>query len=298
MRVVDNTALATMTSPARHVMNNVHRALVNIAPEKEADFDREFDDFTLDYLDDDLWVCNVNVPEKHIRLSRKPVEVLWASGLMYFRLYQSAQQSPSGTMVEFALHPDLGPAAKLIYWAFDSWLSRSGEPWPSDLPTPAPNPPHGSDLYVADELCLCALALLMHHELAHIRLRHSSPSIPEIECDADYHAIDWILGSVGENDPRFIKRSLGCVVAFGTIAANQIYSGEYDITTHPRGFDRLVNSFDRHINDPNHLVWFTVGLVLSLHMQNSGHPVPSPADGFVSARDCVEAYVEHLSRLS
>ena len=294
MRLIENAALATMTSPVRHVMAYIHVALVNIAPEKREAFDRDFADFTIEYLDDWHWVCNVNVDTRHIRLSRGVVEFIWASALMYFRLQQSAQGTSGGTDVDLKTHPILGPSAALLLWVYKR---DSEQPWPTGLPAPVPNPTHASDLQVADELCLGAIALILYHELAHIRFLHRGQSEVDSERDADYFATDWIMGSVDANSLEFTKRSLCVAVALGVTAAQEIQAREPGGITHPRGFDRLVNSLDRHVHNPNHVAWDTVGLILAFHLQDVGGTVITPKEGFASARDCVDAHVEALSRL-
>ena len=85
MRELWIAQLRDMDSPIRHVMMHIHEAIVNIAPERKDSFAREYSELILEYLDDHHWICDVNVENRHIRLSSKVMEVLWAASFMYFR---------------------------------------------------------------------------------------------------------------------------------------------------------------------------------------------------------------------
>ena len=213
MRQVVLDAVANMTSPVKHLMPHIHEALVNVAPERRADFDATYDAFVLEIVDDHRWICSVDVENKHIRVSRKVVEVLWAAAFAYFRLYERVQEVTGGRVsvsaeLEFNTDPALNQATQLLRWAVDTWINESDEPWPDALPRPIPNPPHASTEHVADELCLCAIAVILHHELAHIRLRHGGTSELDAERDADMAASAWIFdGLDDEFDNRFVKRA-------------------------------------------------------------------------------------------
>jgi len=296
MREIVTPPFESIASPARHILQNLHLAISNIAPEKEADFNREFNEFVLEYVDDHKWICEVLVKEKHITLSRKVIEVIWPAALFYFQVYHKQQTLPMGVPFEISSDPVLGPTARLMQWSLETLLGKDPAPWPSDLPAPVPNPAHASDLHVADELTYCAVAFLLHHELAHIRLRHEGESEIDSERDADYLAAAWILDSVVEDDPRFDKRILGIATVFGVFTSFGFYTGYHGGGQHPRSFDRLLNTLDRHVHNPNHQVWWVVVVILSLHASNTGRTIAQPEGGFSSAREAVDAYAELLSR--
>lgn len=304
MRQVIISALDEMASPIRHVMKHIHIAMVNIAPEKRVDFDRTYDDFTLEYVDSHIWICDVNVEKKHIRVSRKVMEVLWAASFAYFRLYEAVQKKtvdiPSKAVtIVFADDPSLKDASDLLRYAMDSWANQDASSWPDSLPKPVPNPERGSDEAVADELSLCAIAVILHHELAHIRLEHNGSSKLDSERDADITASEWIFeGLDDESSPVFLKRSLGLAVAMETMVAYGVHTKKYGGTSHPRSFDRLINAMERHIHENNHPAWFFVATILKLHLDNVDHGAIIPDGPFESGRECVDAYVDALSRVS
>jgi hypothetical protein len=222
--------------------------------------------------------------------------VFWPASLFYFQIYIKVQNHPTGMSYDIASDPILGPTAKLMRWAMETWMDCNDRSWPEGLPAPVPDPVPKSDLHVADELTYCALAFLLHHELEHIRLGHAGESEIDSERDADYAAAAWILDGVSENDAWFNKRILGIATALGTMTARGFYTRYRGGKTHPRIFDRLINTLDRHVRDENHQVWWMVITILSLHASNTNRTVDQPANGFTSARSCVDAFAEALSR--
>lgn len=296
MRVIKYGVLNHMASPIGSVMRNIHNALVNIAPEREEEFCNLFVDFVLEYRDTPEWECSVDVASKYIYLSRKVVEVMWVASLVYFRLYEEVQRKGLGTAISFVSNPRLHESTDLFKWALETWFQKDSKPWPPNLPQPVPNESADQEHRATNEFCLCAVAYLLHHEFAHIRLLHNGMRDVESERDADYQAANWILGKVKEDSPEFKKRALGVSVALGILAAKGIHTGEHGGKTHPRGFDRLFNTFDRHILDPNHVVWFFIVAMLTLHLDNAGLQRSLSKGPFSSARACANSYVEALSR--
>ena len=186
----------------------------------------------------------------------------------------------------------------LLRWAFDSAVSGNGKPWPAHLPRPTKSPPLESHEQVATEVMLCALAFLLHHELAHRRLSHAPvaagcTSIDQ-ERDADYEAAAWILGTCGGD--VFDKRALGVTVALAILVALRIHMGSDAASTHPRSFDRLINTLDRHVHDPNHICWGVAIIIFKLHMDRAAIAVPEiPYD---TCRAVAEAYADMLAARS
>ena len=302
MREVQNQALVTMKSPIKLVMAHVHAAPRNVVRERVSEFDAQFSDYVLEFLDDHKWIAHVDVDDRHIRVSRRVVEVLWAASLAYLRVFEAIKERTAGRMhesvlIEFAADGELQRVMKLFQWAMESWLNAEDVPWPADLPRPVPNPTKKSDADCADELSLAATAFILHHELAHIRLRHAGPGDLDAERDADREAASWLLsGFDGDEDPKFIKRALGTATALGVLVARGIHTGDFGGTTHPRSFDRLMHALDRYVRYPNHLVWFFVIAMLTLHLDNADHGTAVSKGPYDSARACADAYVEAMSR--
>ncbi len=183
--------------------------------------------------------------------------------------------------------------------ALNSWLKEVDADWPSQLPKPVLDPIPASDEQFANELSLYAVAFILHHELSHIRLGHEGSSQIDLEREADQAAAEWVLGSLpDEQDKRFLARALGMAVALAIMVAYGIHTGKYGGATHPRSYDRLMHVFDQHIRDPNHLAWFFVIAILTLHLDNASHGASVPKGPFDSARSCADASVDALSRIS
>jgi hypothetical protein len=263
VRRIENQCLLTMKSPARHLFGNLHRAIVNLARERDEEFDKELDEFTLQYCDNHLWILNVNVPDRTIRISRKVVEVLWSSAYAYFVVYNDVirhQNRTKQVMVDLTADARVKQSCELLRWAYESWLNRSEAEWPSDLPMPTENPPLASDQHVADELALGGLAFMLHHELAHIRLQHVGKSGVEQERESDNAAIDWVFGKTDRSDTKLVnKKALCCAVGLAVLCAYGVHTGLFGGITHPPSYDRLVHGLSRALEgDDCHLAWFFV----------------------------------------
>ncbi len=85
MRVIDDSCLKPMRSPAKYVFRHVHHAILAFAPERKDDFLAQHQKFRLCYEDTHNWVLKVTEANK-IRLSRKVVEVVWAATYAYLAI--------------------------------------------------------------------------------------------------------------------------------------------------------------------------------------------------------------------
>jgi hypothetical protein len=185
---------------------------------------------------------------------------------------------------------------KLLKWSYGNMLDEKNyTPWPSELPHPIENPGAKSMEKIADEMCLVALASLIHHELAHIRLGHkASMQSIENEREADYEMADWILDhSIEIKDMRFIKRSLGIAIAFETMIACGIYKNNYGGLFHPPFYDRLIHTLSPYIKDHNHVVWSVIVVAIKLHMDNVN--IDTPDCIYSTFYECVNSYADILS---
>lgn len=291
-----------MQSPICFVFRHLHEALVNIAPERASQFDKEFAEFTLEYVDDQKWICNVDTEKKFIRISRMVMEVLWCISYAHVIFYVKIVQGRKVlTPQEIDLHndPELSKALLLMSWALRAWLKPSASSdWPEDLPRPLDNPPNESWEHIANDCCLAAAAFIVHHELAHIRLMHPrGPSTLDRERDADIAAADWIMHECGDTkDMRFIKRLLGISQALILTTVYGVYTGDYGDTSHPRDFDRLFNTIRRFLSDRDHIIIAFTMSVLKLHLDNAG--IVLPQEEFSDFQAAFTTYVDELARLS
>jgi len=304
MRTIDATVLSSMKSPIRELMRYAPNALINVAPECEAAFLREYDEFTLEYLDTPKWVCEVDAVTKHIKISNKVFEIFWANALAfyyYWTVLQDETQGNAGKSVTIDIQsiPELKDACQLLQWAFSTCILKKESSWPVGMPTPIDTPEKGTPEYFAQEVSMIAIAFFLHHELSHIRLHHGKgPSDVDTEKDADFAATDWILNCVDENSPEFLKRAAGIATAVTVLVAGSLYTGYFDGDTHPRTYDRLFNILDRNITRPDHPIWYILTANLTLFMDNTKYRGLVPKGPFDTARDCVNAHVEVLNRIA
>lgn len=278
MRRVKNSCVKNMKSPIHYLMNYIPDALINVAPENKYKFEKEYPEFTLEFLDSKNWLLEVNPISRTIYLSRKVVEIFWAVSFGYFTFYKrvmSGKLITEPVIVDLTKDPELLKSVQLLNWIYHSWINNDSEEWPDQLPKPIENPPMDSMEKVADELCLCSVAYLLHHELAHIRLLHSGESEIHSEKEADYEATEWLLNhDIPEDDMRFTKRAFGIALAFEVLTARGIYTGNYGGKTHPYSYDRLYNNLDRYLPNPLHIIWAFLSSVLKLHLDNAKIDTP------------------------
>ncbi|MBK6915159.1 MAG: hypothetical protein IPH11_16390 [Ignavibacteriales bacterium] len=231
MKIIMNSYLENMKSPIRFVMNFIPDALVNIAPENKFRFEKEYPDFILEFVDTKDWQLEVDTKSKIIYISRKVVEVFWAVSYGYFTFYKlvmSGKLVTEPTIIDLSKDPEVLKSMQLLNWVYKSWINNDSEEWAEQLPKPIKDPPIDSMEKVADELCLCAVAYVLHHELSHIRLMHSGESEIDSEKEADYEATEWLLNhNIPEDDMRFTKRAFGIALAFEVLTARGIYTGNY-----------------------------------------------------------------------
>lgn len=298
---VENECLVEMKSPVRYVFKYLHRAIINIAPERYEEFERKWPDLTLVYDDTPKWIFKVEVANKRIIVSRKAVEVVWAAAYSYFVIYNDVirhQDITKQVMVDLTTDERVKKSCRLLQWAIETWLNESNEDWPADLPMPSDSPENASNEHVADELTLGALGFMLHHELAHISLQHCEPKTLEKEREADYAAIDWIFERVDRSDVAVMnKRALCCALALSVLCAKGVHTRCFGGLTHPPSYDRLVNGLLLALEDDRcHLAWFFVSAILSLHMTNAGLQLPNIA--YETPYDCVEDMADQLSRVN
>jgi hypothetical protein len=183
-------------------------------------------------------------------------------------------------------------------WALNNLFSpEARKPWPNDLPHPSEKLLPQSWEHIANEFCLCAAAYIIHHELAHIRLKHKAGfhSVDQ-EREADYAAADWIMeGMQGAkpDDLIFIKRLLGISLALQAITVKGIYTGYYGGDSHPRSFDRLYNTLSRYVSEPDHVIYAITIVALQLHLQHA--KVSLRLEAYDDFLQCFDAYIERLS---
>ena len=308
MRVIDNECLKVLESPIVSVMNSLHNAIVNVAPERKGEFDKTFDNFTLKYLNDSKRLCRINIDTNTIELSCAYVEVVWCASYAHLSLYLSLQEklkdkdlaklSESERSIDLN-SPEYREIIKLLEWAKKKFLDSTGDSWPLDFPKPSENPPKGSIIHFSNELCLCAVAFMLHHELAHIRLKNDTYGDikKEIERQADFDAAEWILNKDNMGDKlKRIKRLLGIATAFIVLNMKGIYSRDFSDKNHPPSYDRLMYTLQHVIDEDETLIWAFIAYALLIHISIARTGSPNKASsGFQISFEWANAIANYLA---
>jgi hypothetical protein len=289
-------------SSIRFIMQKIPHALINIAPEMQNKFEEEFSDFTLEYINSRDWICCVLTESNHIKLSQRVVEIIWCASYSYNIICKylfENQRHIDFKHIDFCSNPVTKDAVKLIDWAFLPKKPADEDEWPINLPSPIENPSLNSPEKMADELCLCAIAVILHHELQHVRLQQTpSTGADQInqEKDADFAAADWILGNKNTvSEMAYLKRGYGFAISYDVIMAWELYRKKRLYYDHPRTFDRLINILEKYVIDPNHKVWMLLWVTFSLHFHRN--KLEKPNNEYDTYYECINAYAEILSKL-
>ena len=132
-----------------------------------------------------------------------------------------------------------------------------------------------SQLSVAEDIFRMEVAWVLHHEIAHVRLQHSVPSV-KVEYEADQAATDWLLKVDEMPQAALIDRQFGIATGLGWLSALNVYVGPGTGKTHPPGGQRFVNGIEymtKGLGEDAELPWAICRTVLLLHAQNAGFPV-------------------------
>ena len=300
MRVVDDRVVNAGNSPTFALFQRLPAALVNVAPERSERFDRLYPDFRIEFIKREQWVLHHDATAKCIRISTFVAEFVWACGYAHLVYYLDVFQNKSfrsRTEISLRVTPRLRRAMALLKWAVEKLMNGQGPTWPRRLPRPQYRAGFTSDLDVADELALNAVACLIHHELGHQALGHTGGSTIDLERDADAHAWDWLLGDgLDLGSSAGTKRLLAFAHAHVGDVIRDIHSGTTALDTHPRSIDRLSTLFARWNVPSDHLAVAFTHAVLHLHLGNSSRQLKAPSAPYQSYAHALDDALNHISR--
>jgi hypothetical protein len=209
-----------MRSPICHLKDQIAGSPFSSAPEKESlcKEHRETYRITFALVDESFFRIRVRINQEsknhEVVLPIAALEYLWAFSHYCWVLTQEYAQAQENGFSDFNCvgNERLQESFHLLAWAKVNLTGTGTEQWPQHGPCPRHTPlSDGDDEHVATELFLCALAWMLHHEIAHIVLGH--PFVNTFlsyneERDADAFATNWLLDGLEENDPRLKKRAL------------------------------------------------------------------------------------------
>jgi hypothetical protein len=242
-----------MRSPICLLETQIAGAPFNVAPEKVNRCAQNRDDHQIDFVvvDESKFGIRVRLntdsqtPE--IVLPVASLEYLWAFSHYCWVLtqeYASAQRA-GATQFDCVGNKRLRDATDILQWAKSNLLQSGIEQWPESGPRPKQDSHSCDDSRVATELFLCAIAWILHHEIAHVVLRHpliNTAFSEHEEQDADRFATEWLLDGLPQDDPRLKKRALGLAVAVLCLQSLEVDTTSCLRNTHPAAHDRIFKN--------------------------------------------------------
>lgn len=246
----------TIASPIWPILCAAPATLVTGAPERRGELTDSLHGVTLHLSDSPACEAWSSSPEKTIGVSRGMAECLWCASYAYYvfrREVEALARKPSdtgGLLLEIGEKESVRLALAVLKRGMTAAVGGEAVDW-EGLPLPVPPAPisrESSLPALAGEMTLAALAFVLHHELAHIRLGHvAEASAPdwtmEQEKDADGEAIDWLLS---DQDVPIGKRAAGIVFATSFLTAKRLEMlgpktepTPIELQSHPLPFERL-----------------------------------------------------------
>jgi hypothetical protein len=244
-----------MRSPISLLENQINSAPLNIAPEK-ADLCAQYineNNITIALVDEPgfgirVRLCaNTQMPE--IVLPVASLEYLWAFSHYCWVLVQeySSAQDTDATYFDCVGSSRLRSSYAVLNWAKMNLAGSGTASWPSECPRPKQDDHGCGDTHVATELFLCAVAWILHHEIAHVVLRHpliGTTLATEEERQADRHATKWLLEGLLPDAPESKKRVIGITVALLCLQSLEVGVRSCLRSTHPAAHDRIFDNLD------------------------------------------------------
>ena len=251
-----------MRSPIIHLQSQIAGAAFNVAPEKACACKQYRDQYKINLVLVDETRFRVRVrpcvqsQTIEIVLPIASLEYLWAFSHYCWVLtqeYASAQQS--GALGFDCLGNNrLRNSNNILQWAQNNLVDTGIDSWPSEGPRPTLDSDNGSDEHVATELFLCAIGWMLHHEIAHVVLKHpliGTAFMQQEERDADQYATNWLLEGQHPDAPGLKKRVHGITVALLCLQSLEVNDHLCLRNTHPAAYDRISSNFN-NIQASNH----------------------------------------------
>jgi len=294
----------TKSSPILSLQNAIAASAFRIAPEREESLAawRDLENFTLALSEERDFHIRVNMKSHVATFPVGALEFLWASAHAFFVFHQEyvAAQAVGANVLDFGGTPRIKGASELLWWSIRNMHSPGSETWPVTLPRPEQYPTSGTDGHVANELFLCAVAWIIHHEIAHVALQHGQghPALRiKQEREADLRATTWILERCTGSAERK-KRILGMATAI--LAMHLLDSRDDDayVCTHPPTVERLDYCLDTAGVQDNGVECAFCAVVMHFNLARHGFQGPLDGDSIRDVlRNQIIAYItQHRQR--
>lgn len=238
--------------------------------------------FTLDEksLTPDFWA---DVGTGEINVPRRSLFRIKGSAYAYYSAFSAMVALHSGTN-DAELRSRLDHASALLTWAVRTDIATAlddGSPYsfgniPPEFDELCRNCLKPEQFEIAEEVFRMAVVWILHHEIAHIRLQHTSPAGPDSireEFEADKAAIAWLVDDSHLNASERLLHRLAVAVGFGWLSAFNVYLPEDTGMTHPPECERFISGTEvlaARGGDEAEWSWAICQAVLLLHARNAG----------------------------
>ena len=238
--------------------------------------------FTLDEksLIPDFWA---DVHSGEINVPRRCLFRIKGSAYAYYSAF-GAMVALHNRANDAELSSRLDKASALLTWAvrtdiataLDDGSQYSSGSIPPEFDELCRNCLKPEQVEIAEEVFRMSVIWILHHEIAHIRLQHTSPagadSIRE-EFEADKAAIEWLVDDSHLNASERLLHRLAVAVGLGWLSAFNVYLEEDTGMTHPPECERFIAGTEVLAatgGDEAEWSWAACQAVLLLHAQNAG----------------------------
>jgi hypothetical protein len=181
-----------------------------------------------------------------VQLALPFLEVLWAAAHAYIVIFDECKRALRRGEEAFAIGETTrtAEAYQLYRELLIAHVAVNSTAWPSKRIRPERFPNAATDGYIANELFLVAVSWLIHHEIAHADLEHSTVSISskQEEAAADRAATKWVCSDAVQLELH--KPALGIATAVLLLIAYELEGRSWQSSTHPPGFERLIVNLD------------------------------------------------------
>jgi hypothetical protein len=292
-------------SPILRLIDSIPDAVIRGAPEHADEVRRILADRQIQLVFDDVagfvFRARRSAGRNEIRGSVAGLELLWALSYAHSVLYnavnEAREQGEAGA--DFSLAEHTARAAQLLQWAVLHNVAQNDTSWPSALPQPQAPGAHASvDAVLANELFFCAVAWVLHHELAHHNLGHLDTNIKneQQEREADLAATTWLLDNAP--DEALLKRGVGIVLAVLALSILELHSVPPEqkgwLRSHPKAAERVMAALEHQsIGDTNQILDFAI-VSLKMHLDYAGASYEQAPTG--TLRDDLSEFCVALAR--
>lgn len=266
--------MKTLT-PISELFNAIAASPFRVAPEAATVLEEEIAKLkiTLEFTGDPKIYADHVVSEAKVRLGVPFLSALWTAAYAYIVAYHEYQiaQRKGERYLALGERPRVASAYRLYRSARDAVASREQFHWPQGASKPLRYPFEHSDGYKANELFLVAISWIIHHEVAHARLKHDVWTLASIteEVAADKSATITICAGEADNQ-RLHKRAMGVCAAIVFLLALDLQAGRTTTTTHPPSFERLLNNLDLTGLDEDQMIYDFAFVLVDIHVAERG----------------------------